>query len=82
LNKRFNRLFQICQSDTGMAKQSELNGKTDPICIPAACCHQVSVSLGQGKAPHHAVRIEWDAKKSLSFIIGQQPPVSHALSPA
>ena len=35
LNKRFNRLFQICQSDTRMAKQSELNGKADPIGISA-----------------------------------------------
>ena len=81
LNKRLNRLLQLRQSDTGVTKQGELHCKADPICVPAACRHQVPVSLGQGKAPRHAVRIEWDAKKSLSFFIGQQPPVSHALSP-
>jgi hypothetical protein len=81
LNERFNRLLQLCQSDAGMAKQSELNRKADPIRIPAACRHQVPVSLGRGKAPCHAVRIARDAKKSLSFFIGQQPPMSHAISP-
>jgi hypothetical protein len=81
LNKRLNWLLQLRQSDTRMPKQSELNGKADPICIPSACCHQVPVSLGQGEAPRHAVMIEGDAKESLSFFIGQQPPVSHALSP-
>jgi hypothetical protein len=69
-NKRLDGLLQLRKSDTGMTKQSELNGKADAIGIPATRRHEVPIGAGQGEAPRHAVGVKWDAEKSLPLLIG------------
>jgi hypothetical protein len=58
LNERIDRLLQLCERNAGVAKQGELNGKSDAIGIPAACCHENLISTGQGEVSRHAVGIE------------------------
>ena len=43
LNQRLDGLLQLRKSNTGMTKQSELNGKADPIGVPTACRHEVPI---------------------------------------
>ena len=81
LNERFDGLLQLRQGNAGMAQQSKLNGKADPIGIPAPCRHEVLIGAGQGEAPRHAVGIKWDAEESLPLLVGQQLSVRHLCPP-
>ncbi len=82
LNKRFDRLLQLCKRDAGVAKQSELNGKANAIGIPATACHEVLVGSRQSEVSRHAVGIERDAEESLALLVGQQLSVRHHCPPA
>ena len=81
LNQRLDGLLQLRKSNTGMTKQSELNGKADPIGIPAAGRHEVPIGTGQGEAPRHVVGIKRDAEESLPLLVGQQLSVRHLCPP-
>lgn len=77
LNKRLDGLLQVRQRDPGMAKQSELQSKADPIGIPATFRHKVLIRARQGEASRHAVGIERKAKQSPPFLVGQQSSMRH-----
>jgi hypothetical protein len=80
-NKRFDRLLQLCERYTGVAKQRELDGKANAIGIPTTACHDVLIGPRQSEASCHAVGIERDAKKSLAFLVGQRLSVRHHRPP-
>src|SRR5271168_2155014 len=81
LNKRSDRLLQLCERYSGVAKQRELNGKANAIGIPTTDCHEVLIGARQSEASCHTVGIERDAQESLAFLVGQQLSARHHCPP-
>jgi len=61
LDKRLDRLLNVRQGDSGVAKQGELIG------IPPTCRHEFLVGTRQGEASRHAVRIKRNAEVLSTF---------------
>jgi hypothetical protein len=81
LNQRLDRLLHLRQSHARVAKQGELDGKADPVGIPAPCLHEFQVGAREGETSHHAIGIERNAVKSQALFLGQQLSVRHRCSP-